>query len=154
MRGSAFRALAMEASHGPSREDPAMPTDTPPDLRESRRPRRAPREGCPTGLSRRLALAASLLAVAVAACRPASAGVPPLSSAAGAAIHAIDTAFVQGWLRDDTSAVLAPFSPDARRQPPGARAVVGREATDLVLLAPDTAGRWRSVEQLWVPLPD
>src|SRR5262245_21044602 len=122
-----------------------------------------------------------------------------LSDRDRAAIRALDTAFVQDWLRDDTAGVLALFHPDAMLLPPGGRPVEGVRAiraywwpddgshtritaftrelaevqgtadlawfrgdaalgwvyakdgkeasqtsrsTDLVLLAPDSAGRW------------
>jgi uncharacterized protein (TIGR02246 family) len=45
-----------------------------------------------------------------------------------AAIRALDTAFVQGWLRDDTTAVLALFHPDAVLLPPGSEPVEGLAA--------------------------
>jgi uncharacterized protein (TIGR02246 family) len=133
-----------------------------------------------------------------------------LSEGDRAAIQAIDTAFVQAWLRDDTTGVLALFHPDAVLLPPGGRPVEGVRAiraywwpddgshtrvtaftrepaevrgtpelawyrgtaalgwvyakdgkeasqtsrsTDLVLLAPDSAGRWRIIRQMWAPAP-
>ena len=75
--------------------------------------------------SLRLLLAGLLLC---SACRARSAGVPDthsLSDGDRAAIEALDTAFVQAWLRDDTAAVLALFHPDAVLLPPGGRAVEG-----------------------------
>ena len=58
-------------------------------------------------------------------------GPPPprdLTERDRAAIHALDTAFVQAWLRDDTAAVLRLFHPDAVLLPPGAEPVEGLAA--------------------------
>lgn len=145
------------------------------------------------------------------ACRSADpGGAQELSEHDRTAIRALDTAFVQAWLRDDTAAVLALFHPDAVLLPPGGRAVEGLRAirgywwpddgshtritafnrelaevegtpalawfrgaatlswvyakdgkeatqtsrsTDLVLVAPDSAGRWRISRQMWAPAP-
>ena len=148
------------------------------------------------------------------ACRSRSAGGVPgtgtLSDRDRAAIQALDTAFVQAWIRDDTAGVLALFHPDAVLLPPGGRPVEGVRAiqaywwpddgshtritafrrelaevrgtpelawfrgdatlgwvyakdgkeasqtsrsTDLVLLAPDSAGRWQIIRQMWSPAP-
>jgi uncharacterized protein (TIGR02246 family) len=58
--------------------------------------------------------------------------VPPdtgtLTDTDRAAIHALDTAFVQAWLRDDTLGVLELFSPDGVLLPPGSPPVTGTEA--------------------------
>jgi uncharacterized protein (TIGR02246 family) len=67
----------------------------------------------------------------LSACRATSAGParpPGLSVRDRAAIRALDTAFVQAWLRDDTSGVLALFHPDAVLIPPGGRPVAGLPA--------------------------
>jgi uncharacterized protein (TIGR02246 family) len=133
-----------------------------------------------------------------------------LADADRAAIRALDSVFVDAWLRDDTAAVLGVFSPDAVLLPPGAKPVVGLTAirsywwpsdgthtritsfkrsiseiegtrrlaflrgtgalawdyssagktarqtsrsTDLMVVAPDAAGRWRVVRQMWNTLP-
>jgi uncharacterized protein (TIGR02246 family) len=52
----------------------------------------------------------------------------PLSLGDIAAIRALDSVFVQGWLRDDTSAVLSVFARDAALLPPGSAPVVGVDA--------------------------
>jgi ketosteroid isomerase-like protein len=52
----------------------------------------------------------------------------PLSLGDIAAIRALDSVFVQGWLRDDTSAVLGVFAHDAALLPPGSAPVVGVDA--------------------------
>lgn len=130
-----------------------------------------------------------------------------------AAIRALDSTFVQGWLRDDTTAVLSVFRADAVLLPPGSQAVSGLTAiqsywwptdgthtritsfdrriieiegtrglayvrgtaalgwnlrrdfagtevvaqssksADLVLVAPDSSGRWRVIRQVWGTLP-
>jgi uncharacterized protein (TIGR02246 family) len=61
-----------------------------------------------------------------------AAGDPPrphaLTDRDRAAIRAVDTAFVQGWLRDDTTAILALFHSDAVLLPPSAEAVEGLAA--------------------------
>ena len=51
-----------------------------------------------------------------------------LSDADRAAIRALDSSFVTGWLRDDTTAVLALFASDAQLLPPGSQPVVGVDA--------------------------
>jgi len=45
-----------------------------------------------------------------------------------AAIRQLDSAFVEAWLRDDTTAVLRQFAPDAILLPPGHTPVVGHSA--------------------------
>ena len=45
-----------------------------------------------------------------------------------AAIRSLDSTFVQGWLSDDTAAVLSVFRPDAVLLPPGNSPVVGLAA--------------------------
>lgn len=143
-----------------------------------------------------------------------TAGGLGLTSEDQAAIRALDSTFVQGWLRDDTTAVLSVFRADAVLLPPGSPAVSGlagirsfwwptdgthtritsfdrriieiegtkrlayirgtaalgwtvrRDSTkdgnavsqssrsaDLILVAPDSAGRWRVVRQMWNTLP-
>lgn len=56
------------------------------------------------------------------AARPAAV---PLSDADRAAILALDSTFVRGWLKDDTTAVLGVFAADAVLVPPGATPVEG-----------------------------
>lgn len=48
-----------------------------------------------------------------------------LTNAARSEILALDSAFVRGWLRDDTSSVLGVFAADAVLHPPGVQAVTG-----------------------------
>ncbi len=126
------------------------------------------------------------------------------------AIRSLDSIFVQGWLADDTAAVLGVFHRDAVLLPPGGAPVAGLAAiraywwptdgshtritsferriveiegtgglafvrgtaalgwtyakggppaaqtsrsTDLILVAPDSAGRWRVIRQMWSTLP-
>ncbi|HVT39766.1 MAG TPA: hypothetical protein VHE78_12015, partial [Gemmatimonadaceae bacterium] len=52
----------------------------------------------------------------------------PLSDADRAAILALDSTFVSGWLKDDTVKVLSVFAPDATLLPPGAQPVTGLAA--------------------------
>ncbi|MEP7382645.1 MAG: DUF4440 domain-containing protein [Gemmatimonadota bacterium] len=52
----------------------------------------------------------------------------PLSDADRAAILALDSTFVDGWLRDDTAQVMSVFAPDAELLPPGARPLTGLAA--------------------------
>ena len=73
----------------------------------------------------RSAAAAGLGLLAVmAGCRPAPAA-GGLTDADRAAIRALDTAFVQGWIRDDTAAVLRLFDARAVLFPPGSPPVDG-----------------------------
>ena len=67
-----------------------------------------------------------LVLLAVLGCGAAG-PLPPrgLTERDRAAIRALDTAFVQAWLRDDTTAVLRLFHPDAVLLPPGAEPVQG-----------------------------
>jgi ketosteroid isomerase-like protein len=59
-------------------------------------------------------------------CRtPSSAPVTLLTNADREAIRAIDTAFVQAWIRDDTSRVLGLFSSEAILFPPSSAPVEG-----------------------------
>ncbi len=51
-----------------------------------------------------------------------------LSDADRQAIRALDSTFVDAWLRDDTAAVLGVFSPEAMLLPPGGNPVVGLAA--------------------------
>lgn len=60
-------------------------------------------------------------------CAPAT-GSPGLADADRQAIRALDSAFVNAWLRDDTAAVLSVFSPKAVLLPPGSQPVVGLAA--------------------------
>jgi ketosteroid isomerase-like protein len=64
--------------------------------------------------------------LAIVACRPAHSPRPAtLTDADRSAIRALDTAFVQAWLRDDTTAVLRLFDPEAVVIPPNNPAVGG-----------------------------
>jgi len=67
------------------------------------------------------------LAVALSACNRAPSR-QALSEADRAAIRALDSTFVAGWLKDDTAAVLRLFAPDAVLLPPGAAPVNGLTA--------------------------
>ena len=49
----------------------------------------------------------------------------PISDADRAALLALDSTFVVGWLKDDTAKVLGVFAPDATLLPPGAPPVTG-----------------------------
>jgi ketosteroid isomerase-like protein len=51
-----------------------------------------------------------------------------LTAASRAQILALDSAFVRGWLRDDTASVLGIFAPNAVLQPPNVQAVTGHAA--------------------------
>lgn len=51
-----------------------------------------------------------------------------LSSSSRAQILALDSAFVRGWVEDDTAAVLALFAPDAVLQPPNVVPITGHAA--------------------------
>lgn len=61
--------------------------------------------------------------------RPGAAGarpaMVPISDADRAAILALDSTFVNGWLRDDTTKVLSVFAPDAVLLPPGSPPIAG-----------------------------
>ena len=52
----------------------------------------------------------------------------PISDADRAAILALDSTFVEGWLKDDTTKVLGVFSSDATLLPPGSPPVNGLDA--------------------------
>ncbi len=49
----------------------------------------------------------------------------PITDADRAAILALDSTFVAGWLADDTAKVLSVFAPDASLLPPGSESVTG-----------------------------
>jgi uncharacterized protein (TIGR02246 family) len=51
-----------------------------------------------------------------------------LTASDQAAIRALDSTFVQGWLQDDTTMVLSVFSPNAVLLPPGSQPVAGLAA--------------------------
>jgi uncharacterized protein (TIGR02246 family) len=153
----------------------------------------------------------SLLAFFLPACTPQpQAASQVLTVSDQAAIRTLDSTFVQGWLQDDTAAVLSVFSPDAVLLPPGSQPIAGLAAiraywwptdgshtritsfdrqiveitgtkglafirgtgslaweyvkdgtrqvqsgrsTDLILVAPDSTGRWRVLRQMWSQLP-
>ena len=75
-----------------------------------------------------LLLCAGLVLLPACRPRPTGPGLRTLSERDRAAILALDTAFVQAWLRDDTAGVLALFHPDAVLLPPGGRPVEGVRA--------------------------
>jgi ketosteroid isomerase-like protein len=52
-------------------------------------------------------------------------GTASLTAADRAAILRLDSTFVQGWLRDDTTAALSIWAPDAVLHPPYSPAVTG-----------------------------
>lgn len=52
----------------------------------------------------------------------------PISDADRAAILAVDSAFVDAWLKDDTTKVLSLFASDAVLMPPGAQPMTGLAA--------------------------
>lgn len=52
----------------------------------------------------------------------------PISDADRAAILALDSTFVDGWLKDDTAKVLSVFAPDATLLPPGSQPMTGLAA--------------------------
>jgi uncharacterized protein (TIGR02246 family) len=142
--------------------------------------------------------------------RPTNPASGPLTPDDRAAIRRVDSAFVRGWLADDTAAVLRVFRADAVLLPPGGQPISGLAAirsywwptdgshtvitsfdrtiveiegtkglaflrgigtlgwtytkngataaqksrsVDLILLAPDSAGEWRVVRQMWSQLP-
>ena len=150
----------------------------------------------------------------LSACGSRDAGGGALTLADQAAIRVLDSTFVQGWLQDDTTAVLSVFRADAVLLPPGSPAVSGLVAirafwwptdgthtritsfdrrileiegtrglayirgtaalgwtvrrdsakdgvvvsqagksSDLMLVAPDSAGHWRVIRQMWNTLP-
>jgi ketosteroid isomerase-like protein len=69
------------------------------------------------------ATAAGLVAILGACQRPAA-----LSAEDRAALHRLDSAYVQAWLRDDTVAVLATLAPDAVLMPAGVGPLRGDSA--------------------------
>ena len=70
-----------------------------------------------------------LAAVILAACAPQpQTSTQELTASDQAAIRALDSTFVQGWLQDDTAAVLGVFSPNAVLLPPGSQPVAGLAA--------------------------
>ncbi len=68
---------------------------------------------------------AAVLVAGVAGCRTAEGPSRPLSDLDRVAIRGIDTAFVNGWIADDTTRILQLFDPDAILLPPGSHPVVG-----------------------------
>lgn len=77
------------------------------------------------GISNRASAAVhAVILLAFVGCRPAPlAGA--LSDADRAAIRVLDSAFVQGWIRDDTAAVLRLFDARAVLFPPGSTPIEG-----------------------------
>src|SRR4029079_10131929 len=69
----------------------------------------------------------SVVAALLASCSPPKAE-RSLTSVDRGAIRALDSTFVQGWLRDDTVAVLSVFHPDAVLLPPASAPVSGLAA--------------------------
>src|SRR5437868_7081027 len=77
----------------------------------------------------RCSFAVALVLLAVAGCTPPSNDRSAvLGDADRAAIRALDSTFVASWLRDDTTAVLGVFAPDAVLLPPGSAPVAGTSA--------------------------
>ena len=74
---------------------------------------------------RRLGLVAIL---SVSACGRADEAANKLTEADRSTIMRLDSIFVQGWLRDDTTAALSVFAPDAVLHPPNSLPVTGRAA--------------------------
>lgn len=72
-----------------------------------------------------LASYCSLLGALVACASPAPPRADLLTLEDRAAIRVMDSTFVSGWLRDDTTAVLSVFTPDAILFPPGSNPVNG-----------------------------
>jgi ketosteroid isomerase-like protein len=71
-----------------------------------------------------IAATAAILVASIVACRrPAN-----LSPEDRAALHRLDSVYVQAWLRDDTAAVLATLAPDAVLMPAGVRPLQGDSA--------------------------
>ena len=68
------------------------------------------------------------LTAAVALAHVACTSVPSLSDADRQAIEALDTAYVNAWLQDDTAGVLATLAPDAVLMPGGVRPITGDAA--------------------------
>ncbi len=78
---------------------------------------------------REAARLAALVACLLAACGPRDASRPgELAAADAAAIRALDSAYVAGWLANDSAAVLATLDPDVVLMPAGGRPIVGRDA--------------------------
>lgn len=72
----------------------------------------------------RMAITAALLVAIVDACgRPTT-----LSSQDRIALHRLDSAYVDAWLRDDTAAVLATLAPDVVLMPAGVGPLRGDSA--------------------------
>jgi ketosteroid isomerase-like protein len=69
-------------------------------------------------------VAAAVLVATLAGCGRSSA----LSPQDRAALHRLDSAYVQAWLRDDTAAVMATLSPDAVLMPAGVGPLQGDSA--------------------------
>lgn len=74
-----------------------------------------------------IVLASAAVGLACGACATAAQRAS-LSAADVTAIRALDRAYAEAWLRDDTAAVLATLAPDAVLMPAGARPVAGQDA--------------------------
>jgi ketosteroid isomerase-like protein len=64
----------------------------------------------------------------VAGCTERNSATGELTADDRAAIMRLDSTFVQGWLRDDTTAALSIWAPDAILHPPNSQPVTGPEA--------------------------
>jgi hypothetical protein len=73
---------------------------------------------------RPIRLTVPIALAAVAACE----GPPSLTDEDRAVIHALDSAYVNAWLQDDTAAVLATLAPDAILMPAGVHPLQGDSA--------------------------
>jgi uncharacterized protein (TIGR02246 family) len=69
-----------------------------------------------------------LAIVGLTACEQADPESEALTPADYAAIARLDSTFVDGWLKDDTTAALSVFAPDAVLQPPNSQPLTGLEA--------------------------
>jgi uncharacterized protein (TIGR02246 family) len=82
--------------------------------------------------SRRGGVVAALLvgaSLVFASCRPpVTSGATALADIDAAAVRAVDSAYVAGWLANDSAAVLATLDPEVVLLPSGSRPVIGRDA--------------------------
>ena len=152
----------------------------------------------------------SLVSLIVACSPTVRAPTDLLTAADRTAIRGMDSTFVTGWLRDDTTTVLSVFTPNAILLPPGSSPVSGLSAirgywwptdgshtritsftrqiaeiegtrhlayvrgtaalgwdytkdgrttsqtsrsADLLLVSPDSTGRWHVIRQMWGTVP-